>query len=30
VLVCGPEALERTVRSWLVGAGWAEGDLLFF
>jgi nitrate reductase (NAD(P)H) len=30
VLVCGPEALEKTVRSWLVGAGWAEDEMLFF
>lgn len=30
VLVCGPESLEKSVRSWLVGTGWAEEDLLFF
>lgn len=30
VLVCGPEALEKTVKSWLLGAGWVEEDLLFF
>lgn len=30
VLVCGPEALEKNVKSWLLGNGWAEDDLLFF
>lgn len=30
VLVCGPEALEKSVKSWLLGAGWNESDLLFF
>jgi nitrate reductase (NAD(P)H) len=30
VLVCGPEPLEKSVKSWLLGAGWAEEDLLFF
>ena len=30
VLVCGPEPLEESVRAWLLGAGWAEEDLLFF
>ncbi|KAG9203309.1 hypothetical protein G6514_002962 [Epicoccum nigrum] len=30
VLVCGPEALEKSVRGWLLGAGWADEDLLFF
>lgn len=30
VLVCGPEALEKSVKSWLLGNGWGEEDLLFF
>ena len=30
VLLCGPEPLERSVKSWLLGAGWAEEDLLIF
>lgn len=30
VLVCGPEALEESVRNWLSGNGWADEDLLFF
>lgn len=30
ILVCGPEPLEKSVRTWLLGAGWAEEDLLFF
>ncbi|KAF3052394.1 hypothetical protein E8E11_011503 [Didymella keratinophila] len=30
VLVCGPEPLEKSVKSWLLGNGWAEEDLLFF
>ncbi|KAK6219557.1 nitrate reductase [Colletotrichum tabaci] len=30
VLVCGPEALEASVRSTLTGLGWKGDDLLFF
>lgn len=30
VLVCGPEAMERSVRESFVGMGWMEEDLLFF
>ncbi|KAF2622314.1 nitrate reductase [Macroventuria anomochaeta] len=30
LLVCGPEPLEKSVKSWLLGNGWAEEDLLFF
>ena len=30
VLVCGPEPLEKSVKSWLLGNGWKEEDLLFF
>lgn len=30
VLVCGPEAMEKTVRESFVGMGWREEDLLFF
>lgn len=30
VLVCGPEALERSVRGILQDLGWKEEDLLFF
>ncbi|KAF6843108.1 nitrate reductase [Colletotrichum musicola] len=30
VLVCGPEALEKSVRSILSGMGWREEHLLFF
>ena len=29
-LVCGPDAFEKTVRSALLGAGYAEDELLFF
>ncbi|KAK9800011.1 putative Nitrate reductase [Seiridium cardinale] len=30
VLVCGPEALEKSVHSILTGMGWKDEDLLFF
>jgi nitrate reductase (NAD(P)H) len=30
VLVCGPEALERSVKEALLGIGWAEQEMLFF
>lgn len=30
VLVCGPEALEKSVKSVLNGMGWKDEDLLFF
>ncbi|KAK6062827.1 hypothetical protein SCUP515_12979 [Seiridium cupressi] len=30
VLVCGPEALEKSVHSILAGMGWKDEDLLFF
>ncbi|OHE98761.1 hypothetical protein CORC01_05850 [Colletotrichum orchidophilum] len=30
VLVCGPEPLEKGVRTSLAGLGWKEDDLLFF
>lgn len=30
VLVCGPEALEASVRGVLKGMGWADEDVLFF
>jgi nitrate reductase (NAD(P)H) len=30
VLVCGPEALEQSVRRMLLDQGWPESDLLFF
>lgn len=30
VLICGPEALEKSVHSTLTGMGWKEEDLLFF
>ncbi|KAI1079093.1 hypothetical protein F5B20DRAFT_581513 [Whalleya microplaca] len=30
VLVCGPEALEKSVRSIFAGMGWKDDDLLFF
>jgi nitrate reductase (NAD(P)H) len=29
-LVCGPEAMERSVKEALGGMGWAEEDLVFF
>jgi nitrate reductase (NAD(P)H) len=30
VLVCGPEPLEKSVKNWLLSAGWAEENMLFF
>ncbi|KAI0013068.1 hypothetical protein F4779DRAFT_474817 [Xylariaceae sp. FL0662B] len=30
VLVCGPEALEKSVRSIFIGMGWIDEDMLFF
>ncbi|KAI1499351.1 nitrate reductase [Biscogniauxia marginata] len=30
VLICGPEALEKSVREIFTGMGWSEDDLLFF
>lgn len=30
VLICGPEALEGSVKLWLGEKGWAEEDVLFF
>ncbi|KAH6659017.1 nitrate reductase [Truncatella angustata] len=30
VLICGPEPLEKSVKSILTGMGWKEEDLLFF
>ncbi|KAI1462103.1 hypothetical protein F4805DRAFT_194083 [Annulohypoxylon moriforme] len=30
VLICGPEPLEKSVRSILKGLGWKDDDLLFF
>lgn len=30
VLICGPEALEKTVHKALEEMGWADGDVLFF
>jgi nitrate reductase (NAD(P)H) len=30
VLVCGPEALEESVRRILLAQGWREEDLVFF
>lgn len=30
VLVCGPEALEKSVRSIFLGNGWDKSDLVFF
>ncbi|KAL3418267.1 hypothetical protein PVAG01_09983 [Phlyctema vagabunda] len=30
VLICGPEALEKSVHGMLNGLGWADGNLLFF
>ncbi|KAK4981442.1 hypothetical protein LTR66_009983 [Elasticomyces elasticus] len=30
VLICGPEALERSVRAELKAMGWQDEDLLFF
>lgn len=30
VLICGPEAMEKSAKSILLGLGWSENDLLFF
>ncbi|KAF2846591.1 nitrate reductase-like protein [Plenodomus tracheiphilus IPT5] len=30
VLVCGPEALEGSVKGWLEGMGWKDEDVIFF
>ncbi|KAK1236734.1 hypothetical protein PQX77_000090 [Marasmius sp. AFHP31] len=30
VLVCGPPSFVESVKSWLLGSGWAQEDLLFF
>ncbi|KAI1338530.1 hypothetical protein F5Y15DRAFT_120568 [Xylariaceae sp. FL0016] len=30
VLVCGPEAMEKSARETFIGMGWKEEDLLFF
>lgn len=30
VLICGPEAMEKSVHEILTSLGWAEDDILFF
>jgi nitrate reductase (NAD(P)H) len=30
VLICGPEAMEKSVHGILTGMGWRDEDLLFF
>ncbi|KAH7375585.1 nitrate reductase [Plectosphaerella cucumerina] len=30
VLICGPEAMEKSVKTIMLGLGWKEDDLLFF